>query len=303
MEKLIITAAITGSITVPSQTPYLPVTPQQIADEVFEAEKAGASVVHLHVRDPETGQPSSSLELYGELLEKIKDSSVIACITTGGAHGMTFEERVAAVPKYRPEMASFNCGSMNFALHPIAERIDEFKFDWEDKYLQGSKDFVFKNTFTDLELLCNTMKEYGTKPELEVYDLGQLYNVAYLVKEGILELPIHIQFVMGVLGGVMPVLEDLIHLRSTADRLFEGNYTWSVLGVGYPMEFHLGALALMMGGHVRVGLEDNIRLEKGVLAKSNAQLVEKMIRIARELGRDIANPEEARKILGLKPKK
>jgi len=303
MEKLIVTVAPTGSITVPAQTPYLPVTPDEIADEAVRAWEAGAAVAHIHARDPETGHPSADQELFGQILKKIKERcDIVICTTTGGGIGMTLEQRVAVVSNYRPEMASFNMGSMNFALYPVVRRMKEFKHGWERPYLEGSKDFVFKNTFTDLEYISQKMAEYGTKPELECYDVGHLYNAAQIVNDGFLKLPIHMQFVMGVLGGIMPSLENLMHMKRTADQLFGSNYTWSVIGVGYPDEFYMGTLAIMMGGHVRVGLEDNIRVARGQLAEGNAPLVEKIVRIARELGREIATPDEARRMLGLKGK-
>ncbi len=214
---------------------------------------------------------------------------------------MSIEERVDVVTRLKPEMASFNMGSMNFGLFPVARRIKEFKYPWEKGYLESTKDFVFRNTFSDLEYICQTMRENKTKPELEMYDVGQLYNAAYLLKEGRLDTPLHMQYVMGVLGGIGATLKDLMHMKETSDQLYgKDKYTWSVIGVGYPREFHLAAQAIMMGGHVRVGLEDNIFISKGVLTESNAQLVEKVVRIARELDREIASPDKARKILGLK---
>lgn len=302
MEKLIISAAVTGSTTVPSQTPHLPLTPKQIADEAVRAAEAGAAIAHIHARDPETGAPTSSLEVFGEIISRIKDKSkIIINTTTGGGVGMSIEERVAVVASFKPEMASFNMGSMNFGLFPVTRRIKEFKYSWEKGYLESTKDFVFRNTFFDLEYICQTMKECKTKPELEMYDIGQLYNAAYLLQAGLLDTPLHMQYVMGVLGGIGATLKDLMHMKDISDRLYgEDKYTWSVIGVGYPREFHLAAQAIMMGGHVRVGLEDNIFIAKGVLTESNAQLVEKVVRITRELDREIASPDESRKILGLK---
>lgn len=302
MEKLIISAAVTGSTTVPSQTPHLPLTPEQIADEAARAAEAGAAIAHIHARDPKTGAPTSSLEVFEEIISRIKGkSNIIINTTTGGGVGMSIEERVAVVTRFKPEMASFNMGSMNFGLFPVARRIKEFKYPWEKGYLESTKDFVFRNTFFDLEHICQTMRENKTKPELEMYDVGQLYNAAYLLKEGRLDTPLHMQYVMGVLGGIGATLKDLMHMKEISDQLYgKDKYTWSVIGVGYPREFHLAAQAIMMGGHVRVGLEDNIFISKGVLTESNAQLVEKVVRIARELDREIASPDKARKILGLK---
>lgn len=302
MEKLIITAALTGGVTLPSQTPYLPITPNEIADEAYKAWEAGAAVVHIHARDPKTGKPTPDLNIFEEILTRIKSKcDVVICVTTGGALGMAREDRIAVVPRFKPEMASFNMGSINFSIHPILSKIREFRYDWEAAYASASKDVVFRNTFEDLEYFCKKMLENDVKPELEVYDVGHLYNVAYLLRTGLLKPPLHIQFVMGVLGGIGTAIEDLIHLKMTADRLVgQGSYTWSVIGVGYPAQFHLATLSIIMGGHVRVGLEDNIYVSKGVLARSNAELVAKVARIAREFEREVASPSDARRILGLK---
>ncbi|UCH03020.1 MAG: 3-keto-5-aminohexanoate cleavage protein [Candidatus Bathyarchaeota archaeon] len=301
MKKLIITAALTGGITLPTQTPYLPITPMQIAQEAYQACQAGASIVHVHARDPITGKPTADLNIFQQILTNIKKkSNVVICITTGGALGMPVEKRVRVVPVFKPEMASFNMGSMNFSIHPILNRIKVFKYDWEETYARTSKGAIFPNTFQDLEYLAKIMVENQVKPELEVYDAGQLYNVAFLLRTGLLQSPVHIQFVMGVLGGIGKAPEDLLYLKNTADRLIGSEkYTWSVIGVG-AAQFYLGTLAAIMGGNVRVGLEDNIYLERGVLSKSNAELVAKMVRIAKELGLDVADPDEARKILALK---
>ncbi|MDI6776081.1 MAG: 3-keto-5-aminohexanoate cleavage protein [Syntrophales bacterium] len=303
MEKLIITAAITGGATVPSLTPYLPITPRQIADSAIEATEAGAAIVHIHARRPADGLPSSDPEHFREIITPIKEKSdAVVCISTGGSALMTIEERAATIPLFRPEMCSFNLGSINFALHPVLPSIKEFKYSWEQEYLEMSKDFVFKNTFKDLEYLCSIVKENDTKPELEVYDVGHLYNLDYLVQKGLMSPPFHIQFVMGVLGGIRGTPEDLTYLKTKADVLFgEANYSWSVIGVGVA-EINLSTMAIHMGGHVRVGLEDNIYIKKNVLAKSNAELVEKVVKLAEMLNRDVAGPDDARKILGLKGK-
>lgn len=303
MEKLIITAAITGGATVPSLTPYLPITPRQIADSAIEATEAGAAIVHIHARRPADGLPSSDPEHFREIITPIKEKSdAVVCISTGGSALMTIEERAATIPLFRPEMCSFNLGSMNFSLHTILPSIKEFKYPWEQEYLEMSKDFVFKNTFKDLEYLCSIVKENDTKPELEVYDVGHLYNLDYLVQKGLMSPPFHIQFVMGVLGGIRGTPEDLTYLKTKADALFsEANYSWSVIGVG-AAEINLSTMAIHMGGHVRVGLEDNIYIKKNVLAKSNAELVEKVVKLAEMLNRDVARPDDARKILGLKGK-
>jgi uncharacterized protein (DUF849 family) len=301
MEKLIITAAITGSATVPSLTPYLPITPEQIADSSIEAAEAGAAIVHIHARRPEDGYPSSDPEHFQAILTRIKEKSeVVVCITTGGSVLMTVKERAVTVPIFKPEMCSFNLGSINFALHTALPTIKEFKYQWEKGYLEKSKDFIFKNTFKDFEYLCNIIKKNNTKPELEIYDVGHLYNLDYLVKEKMIDPPFHLQFVMGVLGAIRGTPEDLTYLKTKAELLFgKKNFTWSVIGVG-AAEINLSTMAIHMGGHVRVGLEDNIYIKRGVLAKSNAQLVKKVVRLAEILNRDVASPEDARRILGLK---
>jgi uncharacterized protein (DUF849 family) len=300
MMKVIITAALTGNMTVPSQTSYLPFSVKDIVREAVACWEAGCSVVHLHTRDPLDGRPVLDLDLFGAYLEGIKNScDVVVCTSTGGGPGMKVQDRVAVVPRFKPEMASFNMGSMNFGLFPGTKYIKQFKYDWEKEYLEATRDFVFKNTFSDLEYICEIMKVSNTKPELECYDVGHIYNAAFLVSEGLLDLPVHIQFVMGVLGGIGNHVEDLVFMKRTADRLFREQYTWSVIGVGYPAEFYLGVQALMMGGHVRVGLEDNIRLDKHTLA-TNPRLVGKMCGLARELGLDPASATETRQILGLK---
>jgi uncharacterized protein (DUF849 family) len=226
---------------------------------------------------------------------------IVICITTGGAFFMSREERIAVVPEFEPELASFNMGSINFSIHRLLGRFEKFNHPWEKEYALMTKDNVFRNTFKDLEHFCNTMKEHKTKPELEIYDVGQLYNANYLLMEGFLTPPLHMQFILGITGGIGATVHDLLHMKSTADRLFgKGNYTWSVLGVGYPEEFQLAAVAMILGGHVRAGLEDNIRVSKNKLAESNAQLVQKVVRLADELGRDVATPQDVRKILNLK---
>jgi len=306
MEKLIITAALTGNITLPTQTPYLPLTPQQIIDEAVKAADAGAASVHIHGRDPKTARPTTEPAVYREIASGIKArSNVIVCVTTGGTADMTPAQRAQVVPALKPELATFNMGSINFSIHPIAERYkdEDYKFPWEKEFAVGTKDFIFRNTFGDIEKLCQIMEENNTKPEFEIYDVGHLYNLNFLIRKNIIKLPIWLQFVTGILGGIGSALEDMMYLKQTADRLIgANNYVWSVIGAGYPAEVNLATLAIMMGGHARVGFEDNIFIEKRVLAKSNAELVEKVVRIARELGREISTPDEARKILGLKGK-
>lgn len=303
MQKLIITAAITGAATVPSLSPYLPLTPAETADSAIKAAKAGAAIVHVHARRPEDGFPSSDPEHFREILARIKDAcDVIICTTTGGSPTMNIEERARVVPTFKPEMCSFNMGSINFALHTSIPVIKEFKFEWEEAYLEMSKDFVFKNTFKDLDYLGGITQENNTRPELEIYDVGHLYNLDYVVSQGWIKPPLHMQFVMGVLGGIRGTAEDLCYLKTRAEILFgKENFTWSVVGVG-AAEINLSTMAIHMGGHVRVGLEDNIFIKRGVLAKSNAELVEKVVGLADALHREVATSGDARVILKLKGK-
>ena len=301
---MVITTAITGSIHTPTMSPHLPVTPEQIADEAVMAAEAGAAIVHIHVRNPTDGKPSTGLSLYREVLQSVKSrSDVVVNITTGAALGATLEQRVLVVPTFRPELASFNMGSMNFALYHVSARIKEWKYDWEKSYLDSTRDFVFRNTFADMEFICKTMYEHGTKPELECYDVGHIYNAKRLISDGVLKTPIHMQFVMGITGGIGTRTEDLLHMQHTADEVIgRSNYTWSVAAAGR-FQFPLCVSAAIIGGHVRVGLEDNLYLSKGVLAKSNAELVSKIRRLVLDVtGREAATPDEARNILGLKGK-
>jgi len=301
MKKVIITAAVTGAATFPSQSPHIPITPKEIADEAVVAWKAGAAVVHIHARNPEDGRPSADVELYREIITDIKaHCDVVIGITTGAGAGMSIEQRTATISLFKPELGSLNMGSINFSMHPLLDRIKEWKFDWEKDYVEGSRDYIFPNTFASLEEVTTIMKENHTKPELEIYDTSHLYNASYLVQKGFLEFPLHMQFVLGVMGGTQATVYDLVHLKNTADRLFDDQYTWSVIGTGWPNEFRLGAVALTMGGHIRVGLEDNLLIDRGELAKSNGQLVEKMRNICEELGSAVATPAEAREMIGLK---
>jgi len=307
-DKCIITAAVTGGDTVPSQSPYLPITPKAIADEAVRCAEAGAAVVHIHARDPETGEPSSDLELFEEILTSIKGrSDVVICPTTGGNALMSLEERLRLLPRLKPEMATFNMGTMNYPAHFIVESYDRrgktFKYEWERPYLESTKDAVFKNSFQDLEYIIELMNENDVKPECEMYDLGMIYNTAYLVKKKILQKPLQIQFVLGVLGGASAEPGVLHYLKGIADEQFgKEQYTWSIIGAGYPQEFHLAALAAIMGGNIRVGMEDNLRIGRDQYAKSNAELVEKAVKITQLLDREIANPDDARHILNLKGK-
>lgn len=299
MGKVIFTAALTGNIHTPSMSPYLPVTPEQLIDEAIRCEEAGAAVVHIHARTPEDGRPTTDVELYRKILKGIKDRSrVVVSPTTGGTAAMTPEQRIAVVRELKPEMATFNAGSFNFALYPVVEKIEVFKHDWEKHFLESTEGFIFANTFTSLKVFCRTMNEVNTKPELEVYDVGQLTNLAQIIREGYLKPPLYLQFVLGILGGIPAGIDNLLFLTNTARGLF-GTFEFSVCAAGRH-QFPMGVINLLQGGHMRVGLEDNLYLEKGVLAKSSAEQVEKAVRIARELGLEPASPDEARRILGLK---
>ena len=299
MEKRNITAAITGGIHTPTMSPYLPITPKQISDEVVRAREAGAAVAHVHVRNPETGQPISSPDLFQEVLSEVKARcDMVICITTGGAMGMTVEERGAAIPRFKPELASLNFGSMNFALFQVASRFKEFKYAWEPRYLSETEDFIFPNTFKTLREFSGIFKESGTKPELEIYDTGMINNAAFMVQQRHLEKPVYLEFVLGILGGIPATMENLMFLYKTAKESL-GDFVWSVCAAGRH-QMRMCTTALLMGGNVRVGLEDSVYLEKGRMAKSNAEQVEKIARIASELGIEPATPDDARQILGLK---
>ena len=299
MTNRIVTAAITGGIHTPSMSPHLPITPREIADEACRAWEAGATAVHIHVRDPKTGQPSSSSELYQEVLSEIKSRcDVIICVTTGGGLGMPLEQRVAGISTFSPELASLNFGSFNFAIFHAIPPDKEFKYEWERDYLEMTEDFILPNTFKTLREFCRIFTENKTKPELEIYDVGMINNAAFMIEKGSLKKPPYIQFVMGILGGIPADIDNLMHLVNTAKRSI-GEFTWSVCAAGRH-QMNMCTAALLMGGNVRVGLEDNLYIEKGKLAKSNAEPVEKIIRIARELGIEPASPAEGRKMLGLK---
>ncbi|MFN8538907.1 MAG: 3-keto-5-aminohexanoate cleavage protein [Thermomicrobiales bacterium] len=297
--KVIITAAITGGIHVPAQSPYLPVTPEQIIDECVKAHAAGAAVCHIHVREPETGRPIPSLQLFRHVAEEVKKRcDVVLCTTTGGAPGQTPAERVGVVSELAPELASCNMGSMNFALFPLADRIKEYKHDWERPFLAGTDENIFSNTFKSMGVFIETMNEQGTRPELEIYDGGMVNNAAYMVNAGILPRPLYIQFVLGIMGGLPATVENLVFLYNQARQLL-GDFNWSVAAAGR-FQFPIALAAVAMGGNVRVGLEDSVYIGRGELARSNADQVAKMARILRELSLEPATSDEAREILGLK---
>lgn len=298
-EKVIITAAITGGIHTPTMSPYLPITPQQIADEAVAAYNAGAAVCHIHARDPETGKPTPDVNIIREIITGIKSRcNIIICITTGGGLGMTVEQRVAPVKLFKPELASFNGGSINFALFPVIAKYKEWKYDWEKQFLGMTEDFIFANTFKSMREYSAIFNENETKPEFEIYDAGMVNNVAFMIQAGYIKKPVYIQFVMGVLGGITPSSENLLFLVDYAKRQI-GDFVFSVCVAG-KAQFPICTQSLLIDGNCRVGLEDNLYLEKGQMAKSNAEQVTKMARIARELGVEPATPDEARKILGLK---
>jgi len=298
--KVVITCAVTGSIHTPSMSPHLPVTPQEIAEAAIGAAEAGAAIVHLHARDPETGLPDQTPARFEPFLKVIKQrSDCVVNITTGGAATMTIEERLRPVATFKPEVASLNMGSMNFGLYPMLGRFTEFAHSWERPYLEGSRDRIFKNTFADIEHILATCAENGTRFEIECYDIGHLYTLAHFVERGLVKPPFFVQSVFGILGGIGPHPEDVMHMKRTADRLFGDAYHWSVLGAGRH-QLAIAAQAAAMGGNVRVGLEDSLWIGPGKLATSNAEQVTKVRQILEGLGLEIATPADARAILGLK---
>jgi uncharacterized protein (DUF849 family) len=301
MSKIIISCAITGSIHTPSMSPYLPVTAQDIARSAIGAAEAGAAILHLHARNPETGQPSSDPADWAGFLPAIKAGcGGVVNMTTGGSAVMTLEQRLAAPMRFQPEMCSLNMGSMNFALYPMAARIKEWKHAWEKPFLENSDDLVFKNTPRDIAFVLREMGEVrGARFEFECYDISHLTMLKHFVDRGAVKAPLFIQFVFGVLGGMAAEPDTLVLLKRTADRLFGDSYQFSVLAAGR-MQVPMATIAAAMGGHVRVGLEDNLYAAKGILATSNAQQVRQIRGIVEGLGRVVASPEEARAILGLK---
>jgi uncharacterized protein (DUF849 family) len=298
--KVIISCAVTGSIHTPSMTPHLPITARQIADNAIGAAQAGAAIVHLHARNPETGAPTPDPELYAKFLPEIHAATdAVINITTGGGHGMSVEERTLAARTFKPELCSLNMGSMNFGLFGALDRIKEFKHDWEPKYLENSRDFIFRNTYKDIEQITSQLGANGTRFEFECYDVGHLYNLAHFLERGLVEPPLFVQTIFGILGGIGPETEDLLHMHRTADRLFGNDYQWSILGAGRH-QTNLVTMGAIMGGNVRVGLEDSIYLERGKLAESNGEQVAKIARILKELSLEVATPDEARSLLALK---
>jgi uncharacterized protein (DUF849 family) len=298
--KTIITCAITGAIHTPSMSPHLPVTPDEIAQSAIEAAEAGAAIVHLHARNPENGRPDQSPEAFGKFLSKIRArSNVVINLTTGGAPSMTVAERVQPAAHFKPELASLNMGSMNFGLFPMLGRFHEFKHEWEPIVLENSRDLVFRNTFKDIEFVLSTLKDAGTRFEYECYDTAHLYNLAHFLDRKLVTPPLFVQTVFGILGGIGPHPDDVMHMKRTADRLFGDDYVWSVLGAGRN-QMPIAATAAAIGGNVRVGLEDSIWAGPGKLATSNAEQVRIARTLIEGLGLSIATPDEARALLSLK---
>mgnify|MGYP000914449279 CR=1 FL=1 len=299
--KVIITCAVTGSIHTPTMSPHLPITPAEIADGAIGAAEAGAAILHLHARNPDDGSPTPSPEVFQEFLPRIaSETDAVLNITTGGGHNMTVQERLAAPLRFKPEMCSLNMGSMNFGLYPMLSRYPEWRHDWEPKYLENSRDFIFRNTFKDIEYILKHLGEdCGTRFEFECYDIGHLYTLAHFLDRGLVKPPLFVQSIFGILGGIGATPADVLHMRTIADRLFGSQYEWSILAAGRH-QMSLCTMGAILGGNVRVGLEDSLYLGKGQLARSNAEQVAKIKRILGELSLEVATPAEARSMLDLK---
>ena len=299
--KVIITCAVTGSIHTPSMSPHLPVTADEIAEQAVAAAEAGAAILHLHARDPKDGRPTADPEAFMAFLPRIKQAcNAVVNITTGGSAQMTLDQRLAAPLRAQPEMCSLNMGSMNFGIFPLRQRYADWKHDWEPDFLEASRDTVFKNTFADIESVLERLGNgCGTRFEFECYDVGHIQTVAFYLASGRIKPPVFLQFVLGVLGGIDAAPEQLMHMKATADRLLGEAYRFSVLAAGRH-QMPLGTLGIILGGNVRVGLEDSLTIGRGRLAESNAQQVAKIRRILEELGYEAAAPDEVREILALK---
>lgn len=301
MAKIIISCAVTGSAHVPTMSDALPITPQQITEQGVDAADAGAAILHLHARMPDDGRPTSDPDIYAQFLPHIRQrTDAVINVTTGGSVTMTLEERLAAARRFQPEMCSLNMGSLNFAFFPAAKRISSWKYEWEEAYVRNSDDYIFRNTFRDIRTILETLADHGTRFEHECYDVGHLYNLAHFIDAGLVKPPFFVQMIFGILGGIGPDLQNMVFMRETADRLFGREaYHWSVLAAGrHQMPFL--TQAALLGGHVRVGLEDSLFIERGVLARSNAEQVAKIVRIIAEMGHEPATAAEARAMLGLK---
>ncbi|MDH3194685.1 MAG: 3-keto-5-aminohexanoate cleavage protein [Hyphomicrobiales bacterium] len=299
--KIIISCAVTGGIHTPTMSDALPYTPDDIAGQAIAAAQAGATVLHLHARDPQTGRPTPDPAVFMQFLPRIKQNcDAVINITTGGGLNMTVEDRLAGPLAAKPEMCSLNMGSMNFGIYPLADRYKEWKFDWEEPYLRGTDDFIFRNTFKDIERILKMLgEEHGTRFEHECYDVGHLYNLAHFVDRGLVKPPFFVQLIFGILGGIGPEMRNLMFMKETADRLFGDDYLWSVLAAGR-FQIPFATQAAMMGGNLRIGLEDSLYIGRGELATSNAQQVAKIRRIVEDLGYQAATPAEAREMLALK---
>jgi uncharacterized protein (DUF849 family) len=298
--KTIITCAITGAIHTPTMSDALPYTADDIAAQAIAAAEAGASILHLHARRPNDGGVSINPDHFAAFLPRIKQATgAVINLSTGGSLTNTIEDRIAPALRFSPEMCSLNMGSMNFSFHPLAKRYDSWKFDWEKDYVANSDTYIFRNTFRDIGNVATTLGPHDIKFEHECYDVGHLYNLRFCMDIGLFKAPIFIQFIFGILGGIGPEVDNLIFMKRTADRLFGDDYRWSVLGAG-GAQMSLATTAASMGGNVRVGLEDSLLIARGRLAESNAQQVTKIRRIVEDLGCDIATPDEARALLGLK---
>jgi uncharacterized protein (DUF849 family) len=300
-DKVIITCAVTGSIHTPTMTPHLPITPEEIAEAAIGAAEAGAAIIHLHARDPNDGRPTPDPDVFMQFLPRIKQSTdAVINITTGGGHGMSIEERLAAPLRAKPEMCSLNMGSMNFGLFPMLDRYKEFRHEWERQHLENSRDFIFRNTFKDIEYILKHLGEaHGTRFEFECYDVGHLYTLAHFLDRKLVTPPLFVQTIFGILGGIGADPENVAHMHRIADKLFGDDWSWSILAAGRN-QMPLCTMAAMMGANVRVGLEDSIYLGKGELATSNAAQVAKIRSILETLSLKIATPAEARAMLDLK---
>src|ERR1700761_9426822 len=299
--KVVITCAVTGSIHTPTMSPYLPLTPDEIARDAIAAAEAGASILHLHARDPKDGRPTPDPGVFMQFLPRIKQATnAVVNITTGGGHGMSLDERLAAPLRARPEMCSLNMGSMNFGLYPMLSRYKDWKHPWEPQHLEMTRDFIFRNTYADIERILKDLGEgCGTRFEFECYDVGHLYNLAHFLERGLVKPPLFVQTIFGILGGIGADPDNLVHMKHIADKLFGSSYAWSILAAGRH-QLPLVTMGAIMGGNVRIGLEDSIYIGKGQLAKSNAEQVTKIRRILEDLSLEIATPAEAREILNLK---
>jgi uncharacterized protein (DUF849 family) len=299
--KVIITCAVTGSIHTPTMSPYLPITPDEVAEQAIGAAEAGAAILHLHARDPKDGRPTPDPAVFMQFLPRIKQATkAVINITTGGGHKMTVEERLAAPLSASPEMCSLNMGSMNFGLYPMLNRYKDFKYDWEKPYLEGTDDLIFRNTFRDIERILKDLGQvHGTKFEFECYDVGHLYNLAHFLDRKLVQPPMLVQTIFGILGGIGADAENVAHMKRIADKLFGDAYHWSILAAGRH-QMPLITMGAIMGGNVRVGLEDSLYLGKGQLAKTNAEQVGRIRSILENLSLEIATPDEARSMLHLK---